>query len=269
MTERRWLTGLVGMVMTGLAVLAPAAPAEASWFCHRSGDHLTVRIIRGDTVRLSVWPDGSIHYSNSTHSQWEGGCNGASVTNLRRIDVRSPGRTRLVLDESHRPFGPGTRAERGVSEIEIVLHDVKRLWWHGTDAPDVVRLGRDGLDTSADGDADVRWSSTLREVQVHPSGGDDSVTAQGGGGTGGRWPAARDFLSFGGDGADTLVGHAGRDALSGDQGPDILRGMAGPDEIIGVDGNPDPVLDGGPGTDVADVDPVDVTSGIEYPHVVG
>jgi hypothetical protein len=66
---------------------------------------------------------------------------------------------------------------------------------------------------------------------------------------------------LGGDGADTLVGDAGSDTLSGDWGPDVLRGMAGADDVIGVDGNADTLLDGGRGTDVAEVDAVDVTVG--------
>ena len=48
----------------------------------------------------------------------------------------------------------------------------------------------------------------------------------------------------------------------------MLRGLAGADDVNGVDSNADTLLDGGPGIDVAEVDAVDVTVGVEHPRVI-
>jgi Ca2+-binding RTX toxin-like protein len=107
----------------------------------------------------------------------------------------------------------------------------------------------------------ITAGSLTRKVTLDGGGGNDALTGNAG-----------DDVLRGGDGADTLVGLGGRDALAGNAGNDQLFGGLGLDFLDGGDNDDfidssdsaggDTVL-GGNGTDSADVDAGDSTSGVE------
>jgi Ca2+-binding RTX toxin-like protein len=68
-----------------------------------------------------------------------------------------------------------------------------------------------------------------------------------------------------GKGADRVFGGGGNDVLVGGLGPDLLDGGAGADVFGARDRTRDYVA-GGPGSDTAYVDPVDVRSTLETVH---
>ncbi len=82
-------------------------------------------------------------------------------------------------------------------------------------------------------------------------GGSDSITGAGG-----------DDLLDGGDGNDFVKGGAGDDQLTGGAGSDHLDGGRGDDRLFALDGEIDTVI-GGPGSDLASVDAIDVVSKVE------
>ena len=147
----------------------------------------------------------------------------------------------------------------------------------GPDGADKIR-GGSGLDwlrysertaavtiTIGDGDADDGQAGELDEVfgdieRISTGSGSDMVSApysleknhilSGGGGTDQLWGGdGRDFLS-GGPGVDTLYPEEGEDSVSGDEDGDTIQA---------VDGSVDSV-DGGPGTDTCNTDPIDTVS---------
>ena len=82
-------------------------------------------------------------------------------------------------------------------------------------------------------------------------GGSDSITGAGG-----------DDVLDGGDGNDFVKGGAGDDQLTGGAGSDHLDGGRGDDRLFALDGEIDTVI-GGPGSDIASVDAIDVVSKVE------
>jgi Ca2+-binding RTX toxin-like protein len=82
-------------------------------------------------------------------------------------------------------------------------------------------------------------------------GGSDSITGAGG-----------DDVLDGGDGNDFMKGGAGNDQVTGGAGTDHVDGGSGADRLFALDGEVDTVI-GGPGTDIASVDPTDAVSKVE------
>jgi Ca2+-binding RTX toxin-like protein len=87
--------------------------------------------------------------------------------------------------------------------------------------------------------------SNLGEVGIAQLGtpGNDVINGNGGG----------DYL-YGNDGGDVLRGGAGDDVLQGDAGMDSMFGEAGNDTIFAKDGTGYETVDGGDGTDTAEID---------------
>jgi RTX calcium-binding nonapeptide repeat (4 copies) len=75
----------------------------------------------------------------------------------------------------------------------------------------------------------------------------------------------RERRPFRRSGNDRLYGDSGSDQLTGGLGQDHLFGGRGTDRIDAVDGKRDFVVRG-PGRDVVEADPLDVTSGCEAVH---
>ncbi len=99
--------------------------------------------------------------------------------------------------------------------------------------------------------------SGINKIVVNALAGDDTVSlaqtsipaiVDGG--------AGNDLLTGGGSN-DILRGSDGNDTLIGGGGRDQLYGGAGDDVLNAIDGIPDPLLDGGPGTNVIHADPTD------------
>src|SRR5262245_42472540 len=213
-------------------------------------------------------------------------CGVATVTNTDGVDVHANGATGiLVVDLRGGAFAPGESPENtGAAEIEIDVDGEATLeifQVRGTDADDTIVVGAneaaDGLaDThlavnwNGDADADVTVAGLDDPdfaLTVFGDDGNDTISLNGGSGTGGNLEMIHNTV-FGGsdqfgdsggaadDGDDLLTGSgfvtggSSADRLEGDEGIDVLNGLGGDDEI----------RDAG---DVQDVDGDGTTEGAE------
>jgi Ca2+-binding RTX toxin-like protein len=217
-------------------------------------------------------------------------CGAATTANTDSITVKGAAGSSetLTIDQSGGAFGPGATAETGTAEIEISLllgdpTDVVIV--KGTDAPDTISIGTNGIALNTDTDADVTFSPVPSLVEVFGLAGVNTITALGGAGAGSAFAGkvvlhagdAGDTLQgglgndelYGGAGNDTLEGRDGNDLVDGAGGNDTVSGNVGNDELIGGagadglfgsdgddvlranDGEADPNVNGGPGTDTA------------------
>jgi Ca2+-binding RTX toxin-like protein len=224
-------------------------------------------------------------------------CGGATTANTDAIAiVGSAGTTeQLTIDQRGGFFGPGATAESNVPEIEIAasLGDpTDRVVVYGTDGPDHMAAGQNGMATSTDGDVDITFSPSAFQLEVHLLDGDDYFNGRGEGGaglhflgpivlTGGpgnesllrgssepdsidggsgndelRGEDSADIL-VGGEGDDLLAAGDGSDTLTGSSGRDRLLGSSGGDTLLARDGEADVEVNGGPGVDTAHIDAID------------
>jgi Ca2+-binding RTX toxin-like protein len=224
-------------------------------------------------------------------------CEGATTTNTDSISiVGSAGTTeQLTLDQREGFFGPGATAEVNFPEIEIAtaLGDASdRVVLYGTEGPDYMAAGQNGIALNSDGDVDVTFAPSAFQLEVHLLGGDDYFNGRGESGaglhflgpivlTGGpgnesllrgssepdsidggpgddqlRGEQGSDLLE-GGDGNDLLAAGDGNDTLIGGAGVDRLVASSGNDTILAEDGEADVEINGGPGSDTAHVDVLD------------
>ena len=175
----------------------------------------------------------------------------------------------------------------------IVLNSKGTLTVGGTSDDDTISLSirsKDGKLIVRVGDLAQGFApSKIKRVRVYAQNGDDTVTIgtgvkgcyiSGGNGndtiTGGDGAdvieagAGNDSILGGAgadkiagqDGADFISGGGGNDQLDGGNDPDIINGDAGNDKLYGGLDGPD-TLNGSSGTDIAEADDQDTTSGIE------
>jgi Ca2+-binding RTX toxin-like protein len=186
-------------------------------------------------------------------------CEGFTVDNVTSISITGAAGSheRLILDLRTGAFAPGGAAESDAfSELELAvdLGDLTDdVLVRGADTADTLTLGNSGMSLTTDNDLDVTFAHQYL-VEVLGNGGDDSLSALGGLGTGPAYPSAVTFT--GGDGADTLRGSGGNDRLDGGPGADVLDGRAGNDVLDGgadadslTGGVGDDDLTGGSGAD--------------------
>jgi hypothetical protein len=282
---------------------APATAFHEGDFssCTYGAGVVHVHLAAHHVVRLLV-VDGHIEFADLTDFAYRGRCGRATVRNTDRIRVTEThaGESRLQFDQRIGRFAPGrTRESSGRSEIEVRLGTLKDIWVMGRDVPELVTIGSRGVNINGDGDADL-IGSHLREITLFLNDGADVMTASGGHGTGDAWlPTTLGLGAYGGDGQDRLEGTPRRDTLAGDAGADLLVGRGGGDfldggnqddrifggygadyvypgngadrvsagvgdDFINADDLTADTLEGGPGHDGADADPVDTTRSIEY-----
>ncbi|HKJ36240.1 MAG TPA: calcium-binding protein [Solirubrobacterales bacterium] len=149
----------------------------------------------------------------------------ATVNNTDTIEISgevtgNPIGRFVTIDQEEGAFRPGATPETdgGESEIEIEFLDADQPTIEiigvndtgaGVNLDDHITLGEDGINLNADeavGDVDVvgNTGGLGSYVDIDTGDGDDTISAQGGDGTG----ASRAFFSYvadGGDGEDTLV----------------------------------------------------------------
>jgi glucose/arabinose dehydrogenase/Ca2+-binding RTX toxin-like protein len=198
-------------------------------------------------------------------------CGAATTANTDTVTVAGPAGSieHLVVDQSAGALAPGATSEGAgaVSEIELsldlgdVADDVVLV---GTSAADILAVGVKGASFNVDTDLDVTFSPLPSSIELVGGGGDDTLTARGGYGSGqiflGRAVlrgddgddvvsgSNLDDLIAGGSGADTVDGNSGDDTALGEGGNDVLRGQDGNDRLVGGPGA-DSML-GGNGDDV-------------------
>jgi Ca2+-binding RTX toxin-like protein len=183
----------------------------------------------------------------------------ATVNSVDTIDIQgSESPERLVLDMTNGPFAPGASEEAGgISEIEFT-GDLKNgtngddfLTIIGQTVHDDITFGAASQALNADSDSDINVAG-IEQFSANGQGGDDTISGQGGNGTGAA--AAYVIGAQGGNGNDTLNGgNSGADVgdtLDGGLGNDGLNGFDGNDRLVGGAGNDG--FTGGNGTDTAD-----------------
>jgi len=232
---------LVALVVLGLAA-APASLAfhDGTSSCTYSAGVVRLRLASQHVVQLLA-VEGRIEYADLTDYSFRGQCGSATVANTDtvRLSETVAGTTRFQLRQHFGRLGPGrTREATGVSEIEVYLGTVTDIWLLGRPVRDAVTIGVGGVNLNGDGDVDL-IGSHLREITAFLDDGNDSLTAEGGRGTGSPWvPPTGGYLSaYGGDGADLLRGSGGNDTLDGDWDDDRVYGLGGSDDLRGSTGH--------------------------------
>jgi Ca2+-binding RTX toxin-like protein len=187
-------------------------------------------------------------------------CGGATTTNTDSISIEGAvGTTEtLILDQRGGFFGPGATPEFNTPEIEIATNlgdaaDRVVVW--GTEGPDFMAAGQNGVATSSDGDVDITFAPSSFRLDVHLVGGDDHFDGRGTGGAGLHFLGpivltggdGNEGLLRGGSAPDTIGGGSGNDLLDAQEGDDVLTGGPGNDTMTAGGGND--TIDGGPGTD--------------------
>ena len=173
-------------------------------------------------------------------------------------------------------FKPGFTDEPGTSdEIEISVSlggdtDTFAIIGDNTARGDKVVMGKSsgfavqgrinlnpGESSGIDGD--VTLILGIEDVFMFGRDGTDTLSADGGSGTGS--PVEFPVIISGGKGGDTLTGGNAADHIEGGTGPDIIKGGAGPDVLNSADGtNGNDEVFGGSGVDACTIDPGDVTT---------
>jgi Ca2+-binding RTX toxin-like protein len=108
-------------------------------------------------------------------------------------------------------------------------------------------LGDSGMNFNADTSSSADLvSSTIDRYQLSAGAGNNTISAQGGFGTGAPYDRAGTFLELDGEsGNDTLEGSENGDLIKGGDGNDTVRGFGGDDGLY--PGFGDDVVDGGAG----------------------
>ena len=246
----RWTYRIVALAIPGWVALAAAWPAAAHAAVTCSFDSQTavvsMTIGRNDTGVLSRTTSGRITSGGVQ-------CGAATVTSTDTIAVTgSTGNETLDVKLYHGPFAPGLTLgdPDGSPEIAITLamglgSDTVRI--DGGPAAESFVLGAAGINLNAggtDSDADVTLGG-VQHVILNGGTGSDTISADGGWGTGDPYPGP-DVL-MGGAGFDTITGGPGNDTIWGGDNADTISAGAGNDFIdpgLGSD-----TVAGGPGID--------------------
>jgi hypothetical protein len=247
-----------------LAGLQPvAAHADPSCTLDPATHELTATLDPADIhavlTLVPAGPDVFIQHQASDGDTWTTlGCDGATTTTTDQINVHGTSGGELEIDAtgSDQGFAPGFTPEpTGLSEIEIHVDGFAALLYHAPqNVPATISAGSRGLSANDDADADITYSG-VAELAVTGSNTDDTISAQGGHGSGGKLQPAITFeLAAAGDaGSDTVLGHDGADIvyLDGKASGDVST-FGGADTLSGGNGPGPYLLDGGPGDDILD-----------------
>ena len=275
--RRLSLAACTALVITMAAV--PAVRAGAGVSCTFSSQTGILKVNMGPTTVATLKRDaaGTISVVNRS-------CTGPTptVTNTKQIKVAGgDGTQSLSIDLGNGGFAPGSVKEIGTSaEIEFsallgggTFDSVIIL---GSSGADAIRLGIRGsggsinvpaprinlnANESSGIDDDVIMLG-VEKIVVAGNGGPDTVSGEGGAGTGEPIPVPLDLKGDGG--ADVLTGGTGGDILRGGSGGDTLKGGQGADDLIAEDGiSANDSSSGGKGSDTCDSDAGDAETSCE------
>jgi Ca2+-binding RTX toxin-like protein len=266
MSRQQRLAVATAAVAAALFAAPAAAPAATSCDYSSTGKFLEILMpAPGDTAVLSVSDPpsanaGEIRLIGTTNTSVT--CTGGTptVSNTGVISVVATGGSdNSVFVTGSDEFTPGPDPQDGsdnaggTPEIEIFVNlnngTNSFLRVDTSPAGGEIRFGTDGINPNVPGesqpDADI-FPSNVPKVIGQGLNGPNTLSAQGGAGTGG--PLSGAIVLSGGASTDTLVGAEGGDDLLGHPGNDVLRGMGGNDLLEGDLGNDE--LSGGVGDDL-------------------
>ena len=266
-------------VLAGLGTtFVSASPALAATTCtYNPTTHVVTVTSTGSGPSVDVMRTPGTTFISVNATLCMGGQYLAATTaNTRKIVVNLNGvGDELGINLALGTFAPGFGNEAGSSdEIEFVVNSGAGDWvaLFGKSGADTVRLGTNNGQarvninaqetTGVDADVTVNGTGTL---YVSGAGGNDTIAANGGKGTGAALAPGASLI--GGTGNDVLIGGAGGDTLHTstlDADPDdhdVLKGMGGADEIDAVDGDGLDEVEGGAGTDACASDAGDTVAG--------
>lgn len=221
MARRAFVAALV--LIASVLIVSPARAVVVCTFDDPTAT-VTITLDNGDVARV-VRSGDAITVDGTP-------CDLATVTNTDTIDVSSTGTAaEVVIDLSGGPFAPGETAETDAADSEIEwLVDLlagSTLRIVGSDQPDDVVVGADGINLNADeatGDVDVVISGAP-SIVIEGKDGNDVLSNAGGAGTGGEGPVA----TLQGDAADDdlVPGSVGTTVDGGDGQDTVDYGGAG------------------------------------------
>jgi len=251
---------VVGTVLAIIGVfLTAAAPVAA-------GSSATCDYVAStNKVKITITGSGQTNvYENGSGQIWVGSTwceNKATVTNTDRINIFAGAGDQVVtLHWLGNGFKPGATDEPGNSdEIEIAVSlggGTDRLFIGAGAGADKIVVGKSSGPFSNGAvnlnagetrgvDVDITLIVGTESIGINGSGGSDTISGNGGAGTGDAYGLPLTLSGNVGD--DTLTGGAAADEISGGLGDDTLAGGASGDTIVG---GPDAdTLKGGPGPD--------------------
>lgn len=258
------------LVMVG-ALLAVGAPAWSTnvTSCTYNDTVGLVTVDIGVNDSVTVNRDGDVIEMNG--AACTDGVTEATVSNTEVINiVGSAGNETATLSLLTGRFAPGRSDEPGGSdEIEIFVYlsdGTDRLELLGRDKRDAFVFGTQGGQTrvnlnATEGDTvdyDLSIDVNVESFVAFGSGGNDTLLATGGAGTGTILHRSIRLVGMGGH--DTLIGGKGSDVLDDRKGTgdrDVLRGKGGNDQLLTRDGDGLDRAIGGPGDDTCRVDTKD------------
>jgi Ca2+-binding RTX toxin-like protein len=231
------------LLLAAVSVLLIAAPAQAAVSCNYSAASHAV------TVTMNAQGDIGSIVRNGTAILVNGvACGAATVNNTDTITVNGAvGRQNLAIDFSGGAFMPGFTPDAVSSEIEFAINlgaGSDTLTLAGGSTGETFTAGTAGLNLNSDSDVDVTLAG-VEGLVLNGNGGADTLSADGGRGTGSTYPLGLNIA--GGIGNDVITGGAGRDSLSGGADNDTVTGGMGADYLFG--GSEADTLHGGLGND--------------------
>lgn len=204
--------------------------------CALSGTTVTLTMSGNDTVIVSKRITDSALLINGFAPC--GAAASVSTNTAKSFVIAGTGVKTIILDFSAGTFFPGAASAVGFNLTALTGSDFLKI--RGTKQGDTIVAGVDGVNVTGDAYKDISLTAAaLPDVTISSGDGNDTVTGNGGSGTGLVFTGP--LTIFGGAGNDVLTGGSGADTIRGGDGADTMKGGAGAD-----------VLDGEEGSDVSD-----------------
>lgn len=206
--------------------------SDLSAGCALSGTTVTLTMAGTDTVIISKRTVDSALLINGIATC--GAAASVSTTTAKSFVLAGTGVKTIILDFSNGTFFPGASSAVGFNLTALTASDFLKI--RGTKSGDTIVAGVDGLNVTGDAFKDISLTAAaLPDLTISAGDGNDSVSGNGGFGTGVVFTGP--LAIFGGAGNDVLTGGSGADTIKGGDGADTMKGGAGTDVLDGEEGS--------------------------------
>jgi Ca2+-binding RTX toxin-like protein len=255
------MRGVVVVAACVFVALATGGRAAAAVSCTYDATTRTVtdQLTAYDTDVIYVSTTGTIESSSA------GTCGAATIKNTDHIVVTGDpvGSENFTISEQNGPLArlKGPKKARGEISFSVDLGGGSdMLTIDGTSGDDTIAVGSAGVALNTNGDLDVAVANDP-QITVNGQLGNDTITAQGGYGSGAPYTSLNQLYLYGvserGSGAigetNTITGRDGRDYIvGGGTGLQTLSGLGGDDAVFAGNGyfaGGPAVISGGDGND--------------------